>query len=627
MSFARPDLLPFVVLVPLLLAGAVWMYARRRRRIAQAFSDAHLLERLGGASLLRFPRARLLLVTAAGAALAFAAAGPRWGLTEAEGRALSLNIVLAVDISRSMLAEDVEPNRLERARLFGRRLLRELPGDRFGLVVFAGRAYVLAPLTTDHSAIELYLDALDPNMVSQGGSALSAAITQATDLVRSTQASGDRVVVLLSDGEALEEPDAVRAAVERAARAGVRVVTVGIGTPQGANIPLRDDVTGVVTGLRRDEYGAVVVTRLDEEAMRTMASRTGGSYVRLGDAAALSRVVSELRGMQRAEGAAARRVEPRERFALFAGLGVLLLALDAVLAAAGAARASGQAHGAQAFPVGGAAASLPSGGAAAGPAPGGASAARPPGGPAARRRMRTAVLLLVVLAATGFGIGDLERGNRLYRAGRYEEAAAVYERIVADGTAAPQVHYNLGTALLALGRFDDAQRHFESALQGVEPELRQRTFYNLGNRFLEEGRAEGDVQREGALLDAAIEAYRSALRMAPHDVEAKWNLELALREREENEQRQQSMPQQPDPQSGEDDDEEQQQQAEGAGGAAGPSQAPAGEGGDAGTTMDQQPMSQEQADRILSAIEQDERDLTREKLRRGQRETPVLRDW
>jgi Ca-activated chloride channel homolog len=626
MSFARPDLLPFVMLVPLLLAGAVWMYGRRRRRIAQAFSDAHLLERLGGASLLRFPRARLLLVTAAGAALAFAAAGPRWGVTEAEGRALSLNVVLAVDISRSMLAEDIEPNRLERARLFGRRLLRELPGDRFGLVVFAGRAYVLAPLTTDHSAIELYLDALDPNMVSQGGSALSAAITQATDLVRSTQASGDRVVVLLSDGEALEEADAVRAAVERAARAGVRVVTVGIGTPQGANIPLRDDVTGVVTGLRRDEYGAVVVTRLDEDAMRMIGSRTAGSYVRLGDAAALSRVVSDLRGMQRAEGAAARRVEPRERFALFAGLGVLLLALDALLAAAGAARASGQAHGAQAFPVGGAA-SRPQGGAAS-PAPGGASAPGTPGGAAAgRRRVRTAVLLLVVLAVTGSGIGDLERGNRLYREGRYDEAAAVYERIVADGTAAPQVHYNLGTALLALGRFDDAQRHFEIALQGVEPELRQRTFYNLGNRFLEEGRAEGDVQREGALLDAAIEAYRSALRMAPHDVEAKWNLELALREREENEQRQQSMPQQPDPQSGQDDDEEQQQQAEGAGGAAGPSQAPAGEGGDAGTTMDQQPMSQEQADRILNAIEQDERDLTREKLRRGQRETPVLRDW
>jgi Ca-activated chloride channel homolog len=603
MSFARPDLLPFVILVPLLLAGAIWLYARRRRRIAESFSDPHLLERLGGATLLRFPMTRLLLITAAGASLAFAAAGPRWGLGEADGRSMSLSVVFAADISRSMLAEDIEPNRLERARLFSRRLLRELPGDRFGLVVFAGRAYVLTPLTTDHSAVELYLDALDPDMVSQGGSALSGALTQATDLVRTSQvAAGDRVVVLLSDGEALEEIDAVREAADRAARAGIRVIAVGIGTPRGATIPLKDEATGVVTGMRRDQFGEVVVTQLDEETMRMIASRTGGSYVRLDDTRAFSRVVSELRGLQRTEGATATRVQPRDRFALFAGLGLLLLAVDALLAA-------------------GSAAARPRRSGAVPPRTGPHTA-----GPARRARVRTALLLLVLGAGLGFGIGDVERGNRLYREGRYEEAAAAYERAIADGRAAPQVHYNLGTALLALGRFDEAQAHFESALQGVDPELRRRTFYNLGNRFLQEGRAEQDVVREGALLDAAIEAYRSALRMTPGDVDAKWNLELALREREQNEQRQQDMPQQPEPQSGEEDD-EQQQPADGTGGGASPSESPAGAAGEPGPAMDQQPMSQEEADRLLSAIEQDERDLARERLRRGQRTTPVLRDW
>jgi Ca-activated chloride channel homolog len=601
MSFARPDLLPFVVLVPLLLAGAIWLYARRRRRIAESFSDAHLLERLGGASLLRFPLSRLLLITTAGASLAFAATGPRWGWSEADGRSMSLNVVIAADISRSMLAQDVEPNRLERARLFARRLLRELPGDRFGLVVFAGRAYVLTPLTTDHSAVELYLDALDPNMVSQGGSALSGAITQAADLVRTSQvAAGDRVVVLLSDGEALEEIEAVRAAADRAARAGIRIIAVGVGTPRGATIPLVDEATGAVTGLRRDEFGEVVVTTLDEETMRMVAGRTGGSYVRLDDAAAFSRVVSELRGMQRLEGGTATRVEPRDRFALFVGLALLLLAADAILAAGAAATRPGPADT--------------------------APSASPPAVRAARRaRMRTALLLLVLGVGLGFGIGDVERGNRLYREGRYEEAAAAYERAIADGRAAPQVHYNLGTALLALGRFDDAQAHFERALQGVDPELRQRTFYNLGNRFLHEGRAEQDAMREGALLDAAIEAYRSALRMVPGDVDAKWNLELALREREQNEQRQQDM-QQPDQQSGEDDD-EQQEPSEGAGSGAGPSESTAGADGATDSPAQQQPMSQEQADRILNAVEQDERDLARERLRRGQRTTPVLRDW
>src|SRR5690606_29944170 len=216
MSFARPDLLPLVFIIPLLLAGAIWLYARRRVRIARAFSDAHLLSRLGGDELLRFPLPRLVLLVLAGASAGMAAAGPRWGYETAEGQSLSLNIVVATDISKSMLVPDVEPNRLERSRLFARRMLRELPGDRFGLVVFAGRAYILSPLTSDHSALELYLDALDPEMVSQGGSSLAAAIAQATDLVRGSETgAGDRAVVLLSDGEALEDAGGVEAAADR----------------------------------------------------------------------------------------------------------------------------------------------------------------------------------------------------------------------------------------------------------------------------------------------------------------------------------------------------------------------------------------------------------------------------
>jgi Ca-activated chloride channel homolog len=606
MTFARPDLLAFAVLVPLLLGIAVWLFARRRRRTAAAFSDAHLLERLGGADLLRFPAVRLVLITLGGASLALALAGPRWGTRTAEGRALSLNVVVAADISRSMLAEDIEPNRLERARLFARRLLRELPGDRFGLVVFAGRAYVLSPLTVDHGAIELYIDALDPNMVSQGGSSLSAALMQATDLARGSQPEGgDRIVVLLSDGEALEELDAVSVAADRAARAGVRVLTVGFGTPRGSTIPDVDPTTGTGSGVRRDPQGEVVVTRLEEDVLRMIASRTGGRFVRADEAGGLNRVVGELRGMQRGQGDSATRVEPRDRYALFAALGLLLLAADMLLVAYSAqrrARTSG---------------SLPGdSGTAVRP-----RRRRPP------RRLRSAAIVALLGAVLGFGIGDLERGNRMYRAGRYEEAAEAYLRVLDSGKASPQVHYNLGTALLALGRHVEAERQFQAALQGVNPELRQRAFYNMGNRFLDEGRSGEEPERQAQLLDAAIEAYRGALRIAPDDTDAKWNLELALREREKNEQ-QRSLPQQSPQQDEEtqpqDDD---QQQAQGAGSGASPSQSGAGQGDDQGMSPDQQPMSREQAEQILSAMEQDERELTREKLRRGQQRTPVLRDW
>lgn len=609
MSFARPDLLPLVFIVPLLLAGAVWLYARRRERIARAFSDAHLLARLGGEELLRFPLPRLALLVLAGVCVGMAAAGPRWGYDTAEGQSLSLNVVVATDISKSMLAPDVEPNRLERARLFARRMLRELPGDRFGLVVFAGRAYILSPLTSDHSALELYLDALDPEMVSQGGSSLAAAISQATDLVRGSETSGgERAVVLLSDGEALEEAGGVEAAADRAARAGVRFITIGVGTPDGDRIPDIDPASGQVVGFKRDETGQIVITRLDENLLRTVAERTGGQYVRLDDASSLSRVISELQGMQRERGESSQRVEARERFALFAALALLLLAIDTLLY--GALRG-----GIRPRPLR----------AATGADDVAAADVRPA---RSGRRAQHAAVIALLLAATGFGIGDLEKGNRLYREGKYEDAVAAYQRVVESGKASPQVHYNLGTALLALGRYQDADVHFQRALQGVEPELRERTFYNLGNRFLQDARANGDLRQQGELLDAAIEAYKRTLRIDPQDVDAKWNLEMALRDREENEQQQQSMPQQQDQEQEEsgESDQDQQQQAGGGSGSS-ESQSQAGEGEDAGSAMEDQPMTQEQADRILSAIEQDERDLTREKLRRGQRRVPVLRDW
>jgi Ca-activated chloride channel homolog len=599
-SFARPDLLPLALLLPLLLAVALWLYARRRARAAHAFSDPHLLARLGGAGLLRFPLRRLLLIVGAGLCLGLAAAGPRWGYQTADGRSLSMNIVIAADISKSMLVPDIEPSRLERARLFARRMLRELPGDRFGLVVFAGRAYILSPLTVDHSALELYLDALDPNMVSQGGSSLAAAITQATDLVRGSAESGggDRAVILLSDGEALEEVDGVRAAAERAARAGVRFITVGIGTPAGERVPEIDAATGEHIGYKRDDAGQIVVSRLDEELLRMVAERTNGRYVRIDDAGTLTRVVGDLRGMQRELGDSTRRMEARERFAIFAAIGLLLLALDAF--AYGIVRDAG------------------------GRAPTGASVPRKPH---ARRATRAAIVALA-LSSVAFGIGDLERGNRLYRSGRYADAAEVYTRIIDEGKASPQVHYNLATTLLALGRHAEAERHFQAALQGVDPALRQNTFFNLGNRFLTEGRATTDLQQQGAMLDAAIEAYRRALRLEPRDADAKWNLELALREREENRQ-QQSMqqPDQQDQQQSDENEENQRQQQAGGGSGADPSQAPSGEGEQQGESLEDRPMSEEEASRILSSIEQDERELTRDKLRRGQRRVPVLRDW
>jgi Ca-activated chloride channel family protein len=592
MTFGHPELLPLVLLLPLLAALGVWAYARRRRRVAEALGDAALVERLGAGDLRRFPWLRLLLLSGAAAALGVAAADPRWGMRVADEVTRSLDMVVAVDVSKSMYATDLQPSRLEAERLLLRRLLRDLPGDRIGLVVFAGRAYVLSPLTVDHGALNLYVDALDPGIVSQGGSSVAAAITQATDLVRGNEeSSGRRVIVLLTDGEAHEDRSDIEAAADRAARAEVAIFTVGVGSARGAPVPDRDPLTGQVAGYKQDENGEVVISRMDPDLLGSIAERTGGTFVRLDEPGAAGRVTQGLRGLDRTEGPAGRTVQLEERFAWFVALGLLLLAFDAL-------RAS-PAHMASLRALG--------------------SVFRR----RAQRSARASALLIVLLTNAGWGIGDVERGNRLYRAGRYAEAVEAYREALADGEDSPQLQYNLGTALLRLGRYDEAQSHLQRALSGVESEVQRRSFFNLGSRFLEEGRTRGSTTPPAELLASAIEAYKRALRLRPDDDDAKWNLELALREQEQQQQNQQDeeSENQEEPQSG-----NESQDRGGQGGGQG-SNDPSQNQPDSRPDQPGGEMSQDQADRILSAVEQDERELTREKLRKGQRRTPVRKDW
>jgi Ca-activated chloride channel family protein len=550
--------------------------------VANALADRDLLGRLGAADLLKFPRTRLVLIAGAAGCLAFAAAGPRWGTRVVEGVASSRSVVLALDVSKSMLAEDTRPNRLERERLFVRRLMREMQGDRLGLVAFAGRAYVLSPLTVDHGALNLYVDALDPDIVSQGGSSIASALVQAADLARGpSETAADRAVVLVSDGEALEDLSAVHAAADRAARAGITIFTIGVGTASGARVPDLD-AAGDRIGYKIDESGEVVVSRLDEDLLRAIAGRTGGAYFALDDASSTSRLLSALGGVARTESDTGRRVEPRERHAVLIGLALLLILIDGLIEL-------------RRGRTGGALRSV-----------------------RFARAARTAALIPLFLLTSASGLGDIERGNRHYRAGRYAEAVEAYESALRDGSDSSELRYNMGTALLQLGRYEEAEQHFREALDAVDPDLRERTFYNLGNRFLDAARNASDPRSQGPLLGSAIEAYQRALRIDPRDRDAKWNLEMAIREEEQSEQQSQSGDQQ---QEGEPD----QQQQDGQGGGGMPEseqEEPRSE-----SQSDRTPLTKEQADRVLSAVEQDERDLTREKLRKGQRRTPVRRDW
>lgn len=274
MPFAEPRALFLLLLVPLL--GIVMVLVRWRRR--------QLLRRLGREDLvtglvaapgaLRWGvRAALLLVGVT--FLALALARPQWGRKLEEVRRRGVDVMIALDVSNSMLAEDVKPSRLARSREEVASLLDSLEGDRVGLVAFAGDATIACPLTLDYAAVRVFLDILDPDLVPVQGTAVASAIQKATQAFESKERRY-KVLVIITDGES-HEGDALAAAREAAAQ-GVVIYTLGAGTGAGSPIPVRGE-GGAVTGYKQDRKGRVVTSRLDPVSLAEIAEAAGGRYL------------------------------------------------------------------------------------------------------------------------------------------------------------------------------------------------------------------------------------------------------------------------------------------------------------------------------------------------------------
>jgi Ca-activated chloride channel homolog len=332
MSGVRPELLPLALLVPTLVALGCALWVRRRRRVVAALGGPAAARRLLGEDLAHTPRRRLALVLAAALALGVAALDPRWG-TDAGARGGG-DVVLVLDVSNSMLVEDAAPSRLELQRQAAHRLVRALPDARIGVVVFAGRASVLAPPTLDHRAVAMYIDAARPEIAVQTGSAIDAALRQATALLAGEPGRpGSRSAVLLSDGElitAAEERPVLADAARRAAALGITLHTLGIGSPAGGPVPAVDPESGARMGVRTDPLtGEPAVSRLDESTLREIAGAAGGRYHRLRGAADVDALAARL---ARDPGGTARGAAGAPRYAWLVALALLCLAAEAVVA-------------------------------------------------------------------------------------------------------------------------------------------------------------------------------------------------------------------------------------------------------------------------------------------------------
>jgi len=491
--FAFPWALPLALLLPAAALLGLRAWHRQRTRRLERLGTAPMVNRLIPATALRFPRLRAALLGTAALLAGVAASAPRWGVERTVVRGEGIDVVLALDASLSMMAADERPNRLERMKQEVRRLRASSRGDRVALLAFAGRSYILTPLTVDDGALDLFLDNLDPSVVGQAGSSLARTIRQGTDLLLSTKTAADRAVVVMSDGEAFEPEEDVVAEAKRAAEQGVSLVTVGFGTPQGATIPVRTEA-GLTT--KRDENGEQVVTRYTPQLLRAAATAAGGTFIDAAEtdkAGKVRRALSQLRTARRSLESGG---DLTPRYQLFLLPALLLLLADTFAAERRGTRrrvAAASARPATAAAVG-------------------------------------ALIALSVLAPRALRADGLEDAARAYRAKQYARAVALYRAAVSGGDRSPATLYNLGTALLAADSLAAAAEPLERAAAAPDAELRFRALFNLGLSHLRRGLAE---QGEAAApaLDSAIAVYKKALLLRSADGDAKWNFELALRKK------------------------------------------------------------------------------------------------
>jgi Ca-activated chloride channel family protein len=305
----------------LAVAGALSLV--RRRRALQAACGA-LAARVAPEANLSRPAGRLSLSLAGLALLALALAQPQCGTRTELSQRYGADVVVVLDVSRSMEARDVRPSRLERARLEVGALIDGLRGHRIGVVVFAGEAFVQCPLTTDYDAARLFLRAVGPDSVPQQGTAVANALRAAKELLEAAERGArGKVVLLVSDGE--DHDGQVLDAASALAAAGIRVHAVAVGTPEGAPIPIVDR-GGAVTGWRRDRRGNPVATRLDESTLRLVADRGGGRLFRIGEPGrGIEAVTAALDELERSELGERITVSYEDRYATVAFPGFLLL--------------------------------------------------------------------------------------------------------------------------------------------------------------------------------------------------------------------------------------------------------------------------------------------------------------
>jgi len=510
MRFANPHLLWLLLVFPPALVAFFWWSWRKRQELAKQFIQARLLPGLiSGVSPTR-QKLRMAAIVLAVVCAILALARPQWGFTWDEVKQRGLDIVVAIDTSKSMLAEDIAPNRLARAKLAALDLMQQAKSDRLGLVAFAGSAFLQCPLTIDDNAFRQSVEALDVNIIPSGGTALAEAINIAREAFK--EGENYKVLVIFSDGE--DNDEGALDAAQVAAQEGLRIFTVGVGTAEGELLRIKDAKGR--TDYIRDDQGNVVKSRLNESLLQEIAFATEGRmYLRLAGAKTIDALYEQgLAPLPKSEGQEklVKRYHERYHWPLAAAILLLLAEMLFPEQRRASRRSSSQAE-ASAF--------------------------------------RGAAALLALMIWPHSALSSPSTALREYEAGRYEAALKEYEQALQRKKDDPRLHFNAGAAAYRQGRFEQAAKHFSEVLPAQDLKLQELAYYNLGNTLYRTGEAAGDPKKMQQAWEDALRRFDGAIKLNTNNADAKFNYEFVKKKLEELKQQQQQQNQQKPPEPSE----------------------------------------------------------------------------
>ena len=578
LRFANIEMLWLLLLIPVMAAGYIYATRRKRRQLLELGDKSLVKELMPDASHGR-PTAKFILLMSALVLLIIAAARPQAGQKSETVKRQGIEVMIALDVSNSMMAEDVAPNRLDRAKQMLSKMIDKMQDDKVGLVVFAGEAYTQLPITCDYVSAKMFLNNITTDLVPTQGTAIGSAIRTSVRSFGSEQSEAGRAIILLTDAENHED-DAVAAAKE-AQEKGIQVFVVGVGKPDGSPIPIPGTGT-----FRKDRQGQVVVSRLNEQAGKEIAQAGNGMYVRCDNSnTAMRALQQELNKIATADIETQLYTDYQEQYQSFLLVALLLLIVEFFLLA----RKNRTLIRLDIFKE--------------------------------RMPMKAVVLLLLALPATVFAqkeAGNIRSGNRHYESERYTDAEVDYRRGLDKNQDSFEAHYNLGNALFRQDKYDEAAREYTKAMQLMENKKEKakaqdtlrlaHSYHNLGNSYYGQQR-----------FQEAIRAYKQSLRLNPKDNDTRYNLIKAMQMQEQQQQQQEQ--QQDQQQSQEQQQEQQEQQAQ-------EQQAEEQQAQEAQAEESDEQMDKETAEQILQALEQDEQD-TQEKVQqqKGGKKKRVEKDW